>query len=255
MKEEIFLFYKQYLEPRFNLSWSYLTYLAKNLFHVRVFPAPKQKPVVFQYLLFVDNNTTDEKISFYTNQGIQPVLLRTDEINALNKDHFYLVLGQFKEIEENLRLLRQCQVKAWWDQIYMEADNKKPVWKRRVSIVEAIYADLMTEKLKNKEKLDVTEERKEWIDFEKQIFDKYLRNKEDYKQIINRYLKEGWEWERINPITVSILLEAISESQTFDTPKLVLITQSIKTAKNYCGNTEYRIVHALLDNYFKETEH
>lgn len=245
------------MEPRLGYSWNYLAHLTRNLLNVRVlFPnKSNQNTVVFQHLLFMDDRTIEEQVSFYTEQGIQPFLLRSEEINSLNKNYFYLVLGQHKEIERYLKLLRSNNIKALWDQTHMKVDNNKPIWKRRVSVVEAIYTDLITEKLPNREKLESTKERKEWIDFENQIFEKYLNHKEEYKQSINKYLKEGWKLERINSMAVSILLEAISESHTFNTPKLVLITQSIKTAKNYCGDSEYKIINALLENYFKEIEY
>lgn len=52
-------------------------------------------------------------------------------------------------------------------------------------------------------------------------------------------------------MTVSIILEAIAEYQILKTDKLILITQSVKTAKNYCEDQDYKIINAILDNHFK----
>lgn len=64
-------------------------------------------------------------------------------------------------------------------------------------------------------------------------------------------MRDDWDLSRINPITISIILEAISEYQILKTDKLVLITQSVKTAKNYCGDGDYKIINAILDNHFR----
>lgn len=121
----------------------------------------------------------------------------------------------------------------------------KSRWRRRVSLVEAIYSEFLCPELEHPIGLE------EWTDFEKQVFQNYLKNKDKYIKLLNTYLKEGWELDRLNAIASSILLEALSEFNSLNTPPNILIEQSVKTAKNYCGEDEYKLINGVLENCLK----
>ncbi|AEW45905.1 transcription antitermination protein NusB [Mycoplasma haemocanis str. Illinois] len=127
--------------------------------------------------------------------------------------------------------------------------SSSAIWKRRVSVVQVIYSELITDQ--DFSKIDLSDQRDNWIDFENKIFDNYLNNKHKYISLVESYLKSNWSLERLNTLCASILLEAISEFYVFKTPVKVLITESVKTAKNYCDENEYRIVNRVLEDFLK----
>ncbi|CBY93438.1 transcription termination factor N-utilization substance protein B [Mycoplasma haemofelis str. Langford 1] len=127
--------------------------------------------------------------------------------------------------------------------------SSSAIWKRRVSVVQVIYSELIADQ--DFSKLDLSDQRDNWTDFENKIFDNYLDNKQRYISVIESYLNADWSLERLNTLCASILLEAISEFHVLKTPIKVLITESVKTAKNYCDENEYRIVNRVLEDFLK----
>lgn len=70
-------------------------------------------------------------------------------------------------------------------------------------------------------------------------------------EIIKPNIKESWYIEQINLVNIAIIAEAYSEFNVNQTPKSVLIDQSIITTKNFCDDGDYKFINAILDKILK----
>lgn len=235
MKEGIYLSFRSSLED-------HLCSYRSSLYNLSLYFFSGLKQVIHSYIPLYNPKPRALYIDISQSEHI------------LNHRDLYIVKGEYEDIIYYLQELRSNNYMAVWDQNSVIPTGNKPMWKRRVSVVEAIYADLIVSDLRfsvnQRVKSEDLTDMSDWIDFERQIFKDYLDNKYRYMEEIQSFLKEGWELNRINTIAVSILLEAVSEFRVLSTPKVVLISQSVKTAKNYCDSQEYRIVNGLLERMF-----
>lgn len=134
----------------------------------------------------------------------------------------------------------------------MKFNNNKKIsfWKKRVHIIEAIFSDLIyafpstnyQERIFNYS---------EWDKFEIGIFEYYLNHKMKTINTVASFLNSNWTIDRVQKTTLAIILEAIVEYHYYHTPKKVLIEQAVITTQKYCENSDYKLVNAILDNYFK----
>lgn len=253
MREEIYLFYKNIFEPRFvyykKLLSRYISEFSK-LYLSKFKKEEKSKVQEESFIKYLFIGQANDCRKYEDLFGKLMFIDKSDfYVTNFDSQYLYIMLGKYEEVFGYLKHLRLLNLNVLLDQKYMELDNNRPLWKRRVYVIEAIYSDLIIEQLNvsNVGFLD----KKEWIDFENSIFNNYLENKENYKETLNRFLKEGWTWNRLNFMVVAILMEAIAEIDVIETPINVLIEQSVKTTKNYCGEDEYKLVNGILNNYFR----
>ncbi|MDQ0513740.1 transcription termination factor NusB [Mycoplasmoides fastidiosum] len=134
----------------------------------------------------------------------------------------------------------------------MESNDKQnlPFWKRRVNIIQTIFADLSFAFPFHDYQSRIVDY-DQWTKFEIAVFDYYLNNKLELMKISESFLSNKWTLQRLQKTTLAIILEAISEFHAMQTPKSVLIQQAVITAQKYSANQDYKLVNAILDNYFK----
>ncbi|ADX97894.1 transcription antitermination factor NusB [Mycoplasma suis] len=136
--------------------------------------------------------------------------------------------------------------------IESESSNRFTRLQKRIHICEAIYSDLIWSELNESRKIGEVG-KNFWSDFEWRIFKKYIKNKDSFIEQINNLLRDDWDVGRLNLSILAILLEAFSEYSVYKTTPAVLIQQSVQIAKDY-GEDEYKLVHAVIDNYIKKLQ-
>ncbi|WP_391591870.1 Transcription antitermination factor NusB [[Mycoplasma] cavipharyngis] len=128
--------------------------------------------------------------------------------------------------------------------------ERLPFWKRRIFVIETIFSDLIFAiPLRGYKSRIINYD--QWTDFEKSIFDYYLANKFQLIKQISAFLRSDWTINRLEQTTLSIILEAVAEYHVKNTPKNVLIQQAVITTQKYSSECEYKLVNAVLENYFK----
>lgn len=85
--------------------------------------------------------------------------------------------------------------------------------------------------------------------FIKEVVIKALLHFDETLELIKNNLIK-WKLERINKVTIAILILGISESKYLnqeDLIKPVLIDVCVNLTKRYCGDNEYKFVNGILD--------
>ncbi|AHC39875.1 transcription antitermination protein NusB [Mycoplasma ovis str. Michigan] len=131
----------------------------------------------------------------------------------------------------------------------MEKSKKLSRHRKRISICEAIYSNLVLNQFQNTLTSNSTKHLESG--FEKRIYKKYIEQKEIYLSEISQLLKSGWNVDRLNLCILAILLAIFTEYEVFKTAPAVLIDQAVELAKKY-GEDDYKLVHALINNYLKK---
>lgn len=132
----------------------------------------------------------------------------------------------------------------------MKKPKLLPQWRKRLNIVEAIFSDLIFA-YDQKQYYERVIKPDNWSDFEKLTLFYYLEHKGELQKAISSLLREDWTLDRICKTTLAILLEAIAEYQTFQTPIKVLIHQAIVSCQRISEYKDYKFVNYILDRYFK----
>ena len=100
---------------------------------------------------------------------------------------------------------------------------------------------------------DVNTECDEFI-FAKDLFQKTIRNKEEFIHLINSKLK-NWKFDRLTTIDKTILLMSICEFLDFsDIPKKVTLNEAITLAKHFSTEQSGKFVNGILDAILHELE-
>lgn len=73
-----------------------------------------------------------------------------------------------------------------------------------------------------------------------------LRNKESYQNLLSRYLKKGWSFERLNVMERAILLIATCELLESDLSEKIVINEAILNAKEFCDEDSYKYINGVL---------
>ncbi len=73
-----------------------------------------------------------------------------------------------------------------------------------------------------------------------------LNNMESYIQLLNKYLKKGWSFDRLGMMEKAILLVATCEMLELDTPKEVAINEAVMNAKKFCEDDAYKLINGVL---------
>jgi len=89
-------------------------------------------------------------------------------------------------------------------------------------------------------------ENKESMEFSQWLIKTVLENKESYQDVINKYLKKGWNFDRLGVMEKSILLVATCELLESELPKKIVINEAVINAKQFCDEDAYRLINGVL---------
>lgn len=97
--------------------------------------------------------------------------------------------------------------------------------------------------LSENEKLSQSEES---MTFAKWLVDTTISHKESYQQLIEKYLKKGWTFERLGVMEKAIMLIATCELLESDLPKTIVINEAVVNAKKFCDDDSYKYINGVL---------
>ncbi len=73
-----------------------------------------------------------------------------------------------------------------------------------------------------------------------------LKNKKSYEELLNKYLKKGWTFNRLGVMERAILLIATCELLESDLPKKIIINEAVINAKEFCDDDSYKFINGVL---------
>ncbi|MDE5599686.1 MAG: transcription antitermination protein NusB [Ureaplasma sp.] len=117
---------------------------------------------------------------------------------------------------------------------------------KRVNVMQLIYSYLIFP-IRNNKFIEVCIEHYNFDADQIKIIEYFLSNKQAIENLVNKYIKQGWSFERLNTVEQAILYCAISEKNVLNTDKNIIIDESIKTAKNFCDEDSFEFINAVLD--------
>ena len=85
-------------------------------------------------------------------------------------------------------------------------------------------------------------------DFCIQLIENVLTNKDNYIQVIEKQLKKGWSFNRLNKMEAAILLVSTSELLDSDLDKSIVINEAVINAKEYCDEDSYKFINGVLND-------
>ena len=95
-------------------------------------------------------------------------------------------------------------------------------------------------------------EKKEEVEYIKQLFTGIKENKEEILSLIENNLKEKWSVDRISKIDFAILEVAIFELIYSKLPYKVVINEAVELAKKYGDDNSKSFVNGILASIVKE---
>ena len=95
-------------------------------------------------------------------------------------------------------------------------------------------------------------EKKEEVNYIKQVFTGIKENKEEILSLIENNLKEKWSVDRISKIDFAILEVAIFELIYSKLPYKVVINEAVELAKKYGDDNSKSFVNGILASIVKE---
>lgn len=81
-----------------------------------------------------------------------------------------------------------------------------------------------------------------------QLIENVLKNKDNYIHVIEKQLKKGWSFNRLNKMEAAILLVSTSELLDSDLDKSIIINEAVINAKEYCGEDSYKFINGVLND-------
>ncbi|EMD16995.1 transcription antitermination factor NusB [Eggerthia catenaformis OT 569 = DSM 20559] len=81
-----------------------------------------------------------------------------------------------------------------------------------------------------------------------QLIENVLKNKDNYIQVIEKQLKKGWSFNRLNKMEAAILLVSTSELLDSDLDKSIVINEAVINAKEYCDEDSYKFINGVLND-------
>ncbi len=130
-------------------------------------------------------------------------------------------------------------------------------WLERVQVVQIIYSYLIEFDPENQASLPdrflhETLAKYHLTNDQVKILDYAFHHSQDIMtDLIAPHLKTSWSIDRLNLVNLAILIEADAEGEILNTPKQVLIDQSVITCKKFCDDDDYRFINAILDKILK----
>ncbi len=86
------------------------------------------------------------------------------------------------------------------------------------------------------------------IEFSLWLVKTTLNSMESYSQLLSKYLKAGWTFDRLSPMERAILLIAACEILEHDTPGTVVINEAVENAKKFCDEKSYKFINGVLSH-------
>ncbi len=74
-----------------------------------------------------------------------------------------------------------------------------------------------------------------------------LNSIDNLENEIQKHLQIDWKWERFNYLEKAILLNATAEILLLSNKKAIIIDESIKFAKKYCGEKSQPLINGIID--------
>ena len=109
-------------------------------------------------------------------------------------------------------------------------------------LVESTLDDILA--FLNEEKTLVKSE--ETMAFSRWLVETTLQNKESYQLLIQKHLKNGWNFERLSMMEKAILMIATCELLESDLPKTIVINEAVLNAKKFCDDDSYKFINGVL---------
>ncbi|WP_026624256.1 transcription antitermination factor NusB [Eggerthia catenaformis] len=81
-----------------------------------------------------------------------------------------------------------------------------------------------------------------------QLIENVLKNKDNYIQVIEKQLKKGWSFNRLNKMEAAILLVSTCELLDSDLDKSIVINEAVINAKEYCDEDSYKFINGVLND-------
>lgn len=128
----------------------------------------------------------------------------------------------------------------------------------RENIIFFIYRQQL---LKNNNKIISEELEENEYNISKETL-KYIHNlflkQEEFINLINKYLKIGWHFNKLSNLEQAILLWSTYEILILKKKPAIIINEAVIITKKYFINSEYKHINAILQNIsnneFKETD-
>lgn len=93
----------------------------------------------------------------------------------------------------------------------------------------------------------ILEDGRSAMEFCRWLIDTTIKNEESYKELISKYLKKGWRFERLSKMEQAILLVAACELLESDLQKSIIINEAVINAKEYCDEDAYKFINGVLN--------
>ena len=127
---------------------------------------------------------------------------------------------------------------------------------KRDIIIKIIYQVNLLESIEEKYKVKslLKEQLEEEDLFIEDTIDGIIKNKSTMINIINKYLKTKWTYDRLPMMDQAILLLSIYEMLYTDTPNKVIIDEAIELSKTYSDEDMPKVINGVLDNVYHNEE-
>lgn len=87
--------------------------------------------------------------------------------------------------------------------------------------------------------------------FVKELVNGVISKEDLLLEVTNKYIKKGWNVERLSLVDKAIIYVAIYEMTYTDTPKKVAINEAMELSKKYSDLNVKKMINAILDTYLK----
>lgn len=128
--------------------------------------------------------------------------------------------------------------------------QQKQKWKKRVDIFRYVYSDLM-HGYDSKQTKQKAFEDNVFDDEQTKIIEYYADNKTRLINLISKYLKSNWTFDRLPVVDQAIILTAISEYEVTHINMKIIIDQALVNAKYYGEVHSIKYINAILDKILK----
>lgn len=94
---------------------------------------------------------------------------------------------------------------------------------------------------------EVLVKNEESMEFSKWLIETTIKNFESYKNLIDKYLKKGWTFDRIGKMEQAILLIATCEILESELDERIIINEAVINAKEFCDEDSYKFINGVLN--------
>ena len=94
---------------------------------------------------------------------------------------------------------------------------------------------------------ETLENNEETMEFSQWLVKTTIENYNSYKELLGKYLKKGWTFDRIGKMEQAILLIASCEILESNLDEKIIINEAVINAKEYCDEDAYRFINGVLN--------